>query len=418
MENNRIEDLPQNSPRFYYGYIVAIATFLIMVVSQGVYFSFGVFFNPVIAEFGWSRAMTAGAFSLSHVLGGVLAPITGRLSDRWGPRVVLIFCGIILGFGYFLMSQISTVWQFYVFYGVIIGIGMSGAWVPLLSTIARWFIGRRSLMTGVAISGAMIGGTIAPFIADLLISNYTWRTSFLILGITIMIVVILAALFLKRNPVKKGHTSLDYDQGQSTKLESDTKSLSLKDAIHFKQFWLINMALFCLGLCIFSIHIHIVPHAIDLGFSRVTAVSMLSIMAGVGILGSAVFGIAGDKIGNRRTVAIGFILMSITLFWLIPATLVWKLYLFAVIFGFIQGGIAALESPLTADYFGIKSLGVIYGFITFSFTAGAALGPVFAGYIFDVTNSYQVAFLIYGSIAFVGFILIQILRPIKEVANE
>jgi MFS family permease len=388
-----------------------------MVVSQGVYFSFGVFFNPVIAEFGWSRATTAGAFSLSHVLGGVLAPITGRFSDRWGPRVVLIFCGTILGLGYFLMSQISTVWQFYVFYGVIIGIGMSGAWVPLLSTIARWFVERRSLMTGIVISGAMIGGTIAPLIADLLISNYTWRTSFIILGTTIMTVVILAALFLKRNPVQKEQTLLNSDQSRSAKMESDTKSIGLKDVIHFKQFWLINIALFCLGLCIFSINIHIVPHAIDLGFSRVTAVSILSIMAGVGILGSALLGIAGDKMGNRRTIVIGFIVMSITLFWLIPASLIWELYLFAIVFGFIQGGIAALESPLVADYFGVKSLGLIYGFITFSFTGGAALGPVFAGWIFDVTNSYQVAFLIYGSIAIVGLVLIQVLGPKTTLAN-
>ena len=111
-----------------------------MVVSFATYNSFGIFFTPLSADFGWNRAVTSGAFSLSMFIYGILGIIVGALNDRFGPRVVLTFCGILLGLGYLLMSQISALWQLYLLLGVIIGTGMSGVWVPLLSTVAKWFV--------------------------------------------------------------------------------------------------------------------------------------------------------------------------------------------------------------------------------------------------------------------------------------
>ncbi len=120
-----------------------------MILAQGLFIVFGIFFNPLLEEFGWTRAAISGAYSLSSIFQGVLGIAMGGLVDRFGPRIVVTVCGVFLGAGYLLMSQVNTVWQIYLFYGVIIGIGMSGLWVPLLSPINRWFVTRRSLMTGI-----------------------------------------------------------------------------------------------------------------------------------------------------------------------------------------------------------------------------------------------------------------------------
>ena len=135
-------------PKFFYGYVVVLASFFILLITWGTIYTFGVFLKPLLAEFGWTRAETSGAYSLYMVLHGVLYIVTGRLNDRFGPRMLMTACGLLLGLGYFLMAYISAIWHLYLFYGVIIGIAMSAGFVPLVSTIVRWFVKRRALMTG------------------------------------------------------------------------------------------------------------------------------------------------------------------------------------------------------------------------------------------------------------------------------
>ena len=135
---------------------------------------------------------------------GLLCIVGGGLNDRLGPRVVITLCGFLIGLGYLLMSQVSTVWQLYVFYGVIIGIGMSGFWVPLLSTIVRWFDKRRSMMSGIVLTATGVGILIGAPVANRIISTYDWRISYIIMGSLVLIVILLAAQFLKRAPAQVG----------------------------------------------------------------------------------------------------------------------------------------------------------------------------------------------------------------------
>ena len=161
MSNQEDRQSSSAKPKLFYGYIVVVVAFFVMAVMWGTYNAFGVFFNPVLAEFGWTRAMTSGAFSLSLLVSGLSAILMGRLTDRIGPRWVVTLCGFLMGLGYLLISQVTAVWQLYLFYGVIIGIAMGGSWVPLMSTVARWFSARRSLMTGICLVGLGIGGSLA-----------------------------------------------------------------------------------------------------------------------------------------------------------------------------------------------------------------------------------------------------------------
>ena len=318
MAVKKVQKPSSAEPRFFYGYIVVAAALCIMLMIYGTRFAFGVFFKPVLTEFGWTRAMTSGAFSLSMVMEGLLGIIMGGLNDRLGPRVVLTLCGFLAGLGYLLMGQVNSVWQLYLFYGVIIGTGMSGVFVPLVSTVARWFIKRRSMMTGIVMSGVGMGALIAAPMANRLISTYDWRISYIILGSIVLVVVILAAQFLRRDPTQMGQAPYG-ESKEEQRLKLGTEGFSLSEAAYTRQFWMVFIMLLCHGFCMFAISVHIVPHATDLGISATAAANILATTGGLAIIGRVLMGSAADRIGSRQALAIGYVLMSAALFWVVPA---------------------------------------------------------------------------------------------------
>lgn len=397
--------------RFYYGYIVVIAAFFIVFVSWAAYNSFGVFFTPLLNDFHWNRAITSGAFSVSMFFYGVLGIVVGVLNDRFGPRVVLTVCGLLLGLGYLLMSQVSTLWQLYLFMGVIIGVAMSGVWVPQVSTVARWFVKRQTLMTGVVIAGTSIGQLVGPIVTSRLIAHYGWSPAYVISGVVILVTIVCAAQFLKRDPTQMKQLANGENQGARRESQPDTHDFSLGKAYKTPQFWILFGMFFCFGYGVYAVVIHIVPHAILLNVSPVSAANILATRGLVGILGSYLLGALGDRIGNRQIFLMGFIMMAAALLGLSWAREEWMLYLLIVIIGFAAGGMGASESPITAWLFGLGSHGLIYGVVHVGFTVGAAAGPYVTGFLFDVTGSYHMAFLIGAAIGVVGIILALVLRP-------
>jgi MFS family permease len=396
---------------FFYGYIVIFASFCIFMVMYGTRFVFGIFFKPMLTEFGWTRALISGALSLSLLVQGSLAIVMGGLNDRLGPRVVLTLCGFLLGLGCLLMSQIRTLWHIYLFYGVIIGLGMSGVLVPVLSTIARWFIKRRNVMTGIALTGIGLGSLLAPPVANRLIAMYDWRVSYCILGCLVLVVGVLAAQLLKRDPTRVGEVPYGGDDVGKERTQGGNKGLSLREAAHTRQFWMLCSIFALLGFCYFSIVVHIVPHITDLGISATRGAKILAALGGASIVGN-VLGGAADRIGNKKVCIIGLILASAMLFWLVSITEAWMFYLFVGVFGIGYGVCITSESPLVAWLFGVRSHGVLLGTIAFGFTIGAALGPLLTGYIFDVTGSYQAAFVTFAVLNVFALLLMALIRPI------
>ncbi|MFC2017287.1 MFS transporter, partial [Chloroflexota bacterium] len=366
-------------PKFFYGYIVVLAGFLIMMIIFGMNYSFGVFFKPLLTEFGWTRAETSGAFSLCMVLHGLLAIVTGRLNDRLGPRIVVTASAFFLGVGYLLISQISAIWQLYLFYGVMISIGMSGGFVPLVSTGARWFVKRRGLMTGIIVSGVGLGTMIMPPVANWLISSYSWRISYIVIGGIALALIILAAQFLRRDPTQMGQLPYGADEVKEEGLNLEVGGFSLREAIGTRQFWMLSVIFLCFGFFIQAIMVHIVPHAIDTGISAASAASILIIIGGLSLAGRVIMGGCGDRIGSKSAAIICFILIVIALSWVVAAKGVWMLYPFAIIFGFGYGGLVALQSLMVADLFGMRAHGVILGANAFISTIGAAIGPLLTG---------------------------------------
>jgi MFS family permease len=192
------------------------------------------------------------------------------------------------------------------------------------------------------------------------------------------------------------------------------EGLSLRETLHSPRFWVFFPTGFCYGYCVFAIMVHMVPHAIELKISAIKAAYILATIGGLSILGKVLLGKAGDIIGSRYTLMLGFILICVALIWLLPAKTAWMLFVFGGCFGFALGGIAVSHSPLIAELFGLRSHGLIFGVLNIGVMTGAATGPLLTGYIFDVTNSYQTAFLLCAVISFIGIILTVFLRIMKR----
>jgi len=411
------EGLPltkSENPRFFYGYIVVFAAFIIMAISWGTFFSFGIFFNPLLADFGWTRAVTSGAFTLAAFILGSLSIVTGRLSDKFGLRIVTSTCGLSLGLGFLLMYQISAIWQLYLFYGVLVAAGIAGCWAPLTATVARWFIKRRGLMTGIVTSGIGLGTVVIPLVATRLISSYGWRTSCIVIGITDLVLIIVVAQLLRRDPRQIGQLPYGENETKQESIILKVTGFSFQKAAHTRQFWISCVMYFCFGFLSHTITVHIVPHATELGIQPISAANILAIIGALGFIGRIIMGSVSDKIGIKSSLIVGFILASIVFFWLQVAQELWMLYIFAVIFGFAYAGLSALQSLVAAELFGLSSLGIIVGSFTFSFTAGGAVGAFLAGYIFDITGSYYSAFWVIAALAVIGLILVLLLTPIKD----
>ena len=409
-----IED---RKPKFFYGYIIVLLTSLIMVVTWGAFYSFGVFFKPVLTEFGWTRTAISVASSLVFLLSGFLGIFTGRLCDRFGPRIVVTVSGLLLASGYLLMSQLSAIWQLYLFYGIV-GIGMSGAYVPAISTVARWFVKRRGLMSGIVIAGIGVGTMVTSPVANWIISSYGWRTSYVVIGVVILALMVSAAQFLRRDPSRMGLVPYGEEVAELENLNLGAGVFSLQRAIRTKQFWMLCLMFPSYEFCVSTILVHIVPHSTDLAISAASAANILAVIGVGSVAGRIMMGGAGDRIGNKQAFTICAILMFITLLWLLVAREVWMLYLFAVVFGFAYGGYGPLIAVISAELFGLSSLGVILGLVTFWITFGAAGGPAVAGGIFDMTSSYQSAFLVCIALSIVAIIIALLLRPITDVRGK
>ncbi|MEJ2219693.1 MAG: MFS transporter [Desulfobacterales bacterium] len=400
-----------------YSHVIAATCFGIQAVGIGTYFSYGVLFNPLIEEFGWSRALVSGAASLAFLLMGFLGIGVGRLNDRFGPRVLMTVSGIFFGLGYFLMSRLEAIWQLYLFFGTIFGIGLSTVDVIALTTIARWFVRKRGIVTGIVKVGTGAGQMVIPFLVSVLIIRYGWRSSCVIVGVAVLIMLVAIAQLLRRDPSQMG---LAPDGNASTSADSsvlDAEGLSLSEALHSRQFWTMCAAMLAIVYCLMTIMVHIAPYAQELKISPTRAASVLSTIGGVSMAGRFICGFTIDRIGSKRVMIFCFILLIAVLLWLQIATELWMLYLFAVFYGLAHGGFFTAFSPIVAEFFGIKSHGALFGITMFFGMFGGALGPFMAGYVFDITGAYAGAIWICIVISVLGFLLVALLKPAMEDAG-
>jgi MFS family permease len=401
--------------RVDYGWTIVGASSLVMLASFGLLVTYGLFLNPLIDQFGWSRAAVSGAYSLSSIVAGGTGIVAGVLTDRLGARIVVTVSGLLLGVGYALMFHVHNLAELYIYYGLLVGTGMSGMWVPPLSTVARWFDKRRTLVTGVVLSGMTIGQVIVPPIVSRMIGTYGWRTTYLILGLVALVIIVLAAQLLRREPT---HTSRPGEGGE-TAAHAPAAGLTLGEAARTRQFWMIGGTFFFCGMSAFGLLIHFAPRVISVGLSEIDAANVLAVTGAVGIPGSFLLGgLLGHWIGDRKAFILGLTLVLAGMLLVVPARSLWALYLCAVIFGTGMSGMATAESPLVASLFGLANHGSIYSACGIGYTVGGALGPLLFGGIFDATGSYDLALFLGGGFAVVALALLLLLRPLPKAGPQ
>jgi MFS family permease len=410
--------IKENRSRFFYGYVIVGVALLTGIIIWGARATFGVFLEPMISDLGWSRAGLSGAYSLGGFLAGLVGLIAGRLTDRWGPRLVVTACGLLSGLGYLLMSQVNTEWQLYFFYGVLVAFGMGASAVPLMSTIARWFTKRRATMTGIAVTGNALGVMTIPILATSLIASYEWRSSYLFIGIATLIIIMGAAQLLRR-PGETGQLSPGQAQGPQAKPGIQARGLSLKESLSTYQFWILCFVGFASWFSTHGIMVHIISHTTGLGVSAATAATFITVMGGFSSSSRLMTGPLADKIGRKPCLVLVFALEAVALTWLFFAKEVWMFYLFAAIFALGYGGFLVLASPLVADVFGLRAHGTILGATGLGGLMGTSLGPLVTALIFDATGGYQSAFLVFIAVAITALILALLLKPtISEETSE
>ncbi len=379
----------------FYGWVIVAAGCLILLVEFGCQYSYGVFLTELCTDLSWSRALVSGAYSLGFLWQGTIGLIAGSLNDKHGPRFTLTISIIAISVGYALMSTVNAPWQLYVFYGIVIGTGIGFCIVPITSTVPRWFIKRRGIALGLTMTGIGIGTLVmAPF-AQFLITKFDWRISYLFLAGLLVVIGIPISRLMRLDPSEKGllpygKEEIANDNKRHDKYAS-TVDFSLKQAIETRQFWLLSAMNASYPFAIQMVMIHLKAYAVDFGVAEMTAATAIGLMGGVSIVGRIVMGSLSDKIGRKASFFICYLLLAVMMLWLLEARQPWQFYLFSVIFGFGYGGTTPLFPAIIGDWFGEKSYGSILGALSIALGIGGAIGPLLAGYIYDIRGSYDVA---------------------------
>lgn len=378
----------------FYGWWIVAAVFLVLVAEGGAYYSFGVFFKPLQTEMGWTRVDLSWGIFLQLVIQGFSLFLTGVLLDKYGTHKVIPPFAILLFAGYVLLGQISTLWQLYLFYGVLIGVGLGLGFAPLSSIVARWFSQRKGLALGIALSGVNVGTIIIPPLISYIILHVGWRVAFPIIGLIILVAFLIAALVLRRDPQEKGLAPYGYHETRGAiGYSSYTPSgLTLSEALRNRQLWVLIVVCGAFFLGQQMVMFHIVNYATDMGIEAILAASILSSIALGSLIGRLATGTLSDIVGLKRLFFFCIAGMAILFPWLILIRSMVMFTVFGLIFGFLYGGMIPLPAVLASRLFGTRALGAIFGAVSLGIVEAAALGPLVAGYIFDSTQSYYYAF--------------------------
>ena len=387
-------------------------SFLTIFFVLGIRSSFGLFYTAILAEYGWGRAETAGAFSLMMIVHAVMSPVSGILIDRIGPRKLFPIGGIIFGMGLILSSFISEIWHFYLYFGLIMALGINTqSFAPQMSRIPRWFVQKRGQAGGLVMSGMGTGTFFLAVMIGFIITTTGWRFAFFVLSLFIFCLVVpLNAIFQRNEPEEVGQTiegtgfklkSKDASGTDNPQQQDETpfsqKIWTFKAALRTKAFWSFLFMGLTQGIFVSTIVVHLAPYIIDLGFSRMFAATMVGSIGVLGSIGTIIFGSLSDRVGRESVNFMASASSSLGVLLLIfidDSSLKWLLYVFVISYGLGNGGLISIMAAANGDIFSGNALGRIISTQAVSFGLGSALGAYLGGYFFDQRGSYTIPFIL------------------------
>jgi len=417
-----------STKRVFYGWWIVSVGFLINAFGVGTFFyGFSTFFNPMIAEFGWSRTVMSGVFSLSRLEGGIEGPIAGWLTDKYGARRLLLIGVAIAGIGFIMLWMVNSPLSLYLIFGLVLSLGFNLGYTHATSAaVAKWFIKRRGRALSFLITGNGIGGAIfVPLIAWLII-QFGWRVATVIIGIATLAIPLPLSLIVRSTPEEMGLVP----DGETAKQESppsdneyilassdgsvspEDVNFTVREAMRTRAFWVYAASMMLRSCILSAIVVHQIPHLTDIGIPYQTASSVLGLMVLVSVPGRFFFGWLGDRFNKKVLLFLLCLLQGAGIFIFINASTLPLLYLFVVVYGLGYGGVIPLTLALRADLFGRRNYATIAGITMFLSMIGTVAAPIFAGYLYDTTQSYSLAFYIFMvMICLSGILFLFIPRP-------
>lgn len=396
----------QNFRSLFYGWWIVTAAFITLFVATGfIFYSYGVFLEPIQKEFGASRFAVAMGLTLMNAAMAFAAPFLGRFIDTWSIRRLMMIGCLSLGIGFFLAAHITALWQFYLIIGTFLALGV--CMIGQLSStalVSNWFIRRRGAALGIATTGVSMSGMVMAPVTSYFVVNYGWRTTFLIFGALAVgaLLPLVWLLVVSRPedigqlpdgaPMPRRDDSLPNAPADQS-LARHAFEFSTPATLRNLTFWAITL---CIGLNFFAMAatlIHMIPHAHDLGITRIQASYILTLSAGVGVIGKVLFGFVADYVDARLALVLCLAFQAVATLLFLPAHTYHELMIAGAIFGFGMGGVVPLWGSLVGDYFPRPVFGRVMGLMSPCMLPIQASGVPLAGLIHDATGDYNAAFI-------------------------
>ena len=404
-------------PPFYYGHVILFLCSLNMVFVRGASGAFSVFYVALLEEFHWSHAVGASIVSLNSLVYAFISPAVGYAFDRLGPRVMLPLAGLLMGLGFTLSGLSNSLWELYIYYGLLAAVGQGGlGFVTQSALLSHWFVRRRGTAIGLATAGQGFGMiTIVP-LAQIMISQLGWRAAFVLLGALILLTIIpINAIFQRRNPGEVGQLPDGESAGSAgnpAAPRSGAKKYqwTLTTALRSFPFWSIAAGHLALGTGLFIIYTHLVAHLVHQGFDRLLAAFILGVIGLTRVAGTFIWGYASDRLGREKAYGLAVLITLVGLICVLgtgSGSPLWFIYMAAVIYGIGHSAGNPTYGAVIGDIFSGKNIGTIFGFLEITFGLGMALGSWSGGTIFDLTGSYRWAFVLAFGCFSLSFLAIQ-----------
>jgi sugar phosphate permease len=389
--------------RVYYGWIVVAVTALTLIVSAGVRSAPAVFILPMEHDTGWSRAAIAVAVATGLLLFGLAGPPAGRLMDRFGPRPIMLLGLGLAGLSMVISAAITDLWQLYLFWGMLSGVGTGLAAAVLGAAVAnRWFVARRGLVLGI-FGGATSGGQLVfiPLLMSLVLS-VQWRQATLLLGLIVLVVLAPVLLLMRDDPRDVGLEPYGGPPPAPVARVAPGSGV-MRTALRTPEFWLLAGSFFVCGATSNGlIGTHFIPHSVDHGIPAVTAAGALALMGAMNFVGTVGSGWLTDRIDPRKLLAFYYTFRGLSLVLLPFITFEAGLTFFAILFGLDYIATVPPTVALTADTFGRRHVATVFGWVFLSHQVGAALAASLGGVAKEVFGDYMLAFVVAGILAVMG----------------
>jgi MFS family permease len=383
-------------------YLALAVTVVTLALAYGVWYAYSVFLVALLREFGWSRSVLAGAFSIFTLVSGGAGPVLGALADRFGPRRLILIGGVLLAGSLWADSLVTRAWHLYLTFGLLTAVGVATAgWTPAVVMVQRQWRARLGLALGIAGSGVGLGIFLIVPLCQALIDGFGWRWAFRALAVLCALWILPATyLAIRDTPPPPREPAPRSGDGNPA-----TGEHSLERALANPSFRLIGLAVFLGSICSQTLHVHQAAFLVDHGLPAMTAASVISVVGASSILGKTGGGWISDHLSRELVYALGMIAMifGVGVLWLVVlAPSAWLALGYAVLFGVGYSVTAFIVPAMMSDRFRGPHFGSIFGATQVASALGSALGAWLAGRIFDATGSYAIAFMLAAAAAAVA----------------